>query len=295
MWQAYTQQIFGPMDWARKGREMVKSLVSQALETIGKRWDKSSLTRNGELQHTAAFARFCSKNYGLDRIGGLKPHMVETYVREMQSRGITDGTIANHLSAIRSLAHAVGKANIVARENSAYGIDRHRMNPVAMNHTKVAEIRAVLQDRALQGDRIGMTMHAAASMRDAFGLRAKESLMTCKMLDGRLLVEGAKGGRHRSIEVRTHEQRAAIELVRSTAEALGNSSGRIIPPELNLKQAMNIQRTNWERLGGTKANNAHMHASRHAYAQRRLAEGATPKQVAEELGHGRLDVLTHYS
>ena len=270
------------MDWARKGREMAKSLVAQALETIGKRWDKSSLTRNGELQHTAAFARFCSRTYGLDRIGGLKPHMIETYVSEMQTRGITDGTIANHLSAIRNLAHAIGKANIVARENAAYGIDRHRMNPVAQNSAKVAEIRAVLEDRALQGDRIGMMMHAAADLRDNFGLRAKESLMSCKVLDGKLHVEGAKGGRHRCIEIRTPEQRAAIGLVQRTAVFLGNSSGRIIPPELNLKQAMNIQRTNWERLGGTKANNAHMHASRHAYAQRRLAEGEIGRASCRE-------------
>lgn len=72
------------------------------------------------VQHTAAFAQFCANKYGLDRIGGLKPHMVESYVKNMQERGVNGRSIANHLSAVRTLAHAVGKANIVARENNAY-------------------------------------------------------------------------------------------------------------------------------------------------------------------------------
>ena len=273
---------------------MAKSLVSQALETVGKRWDKASQTRGASLQHTAAFAQFCADKYGLDRISGLKPHMVEAYVHNMQARGVGDGTVANHLTAVRTLAHAIGKANIVARDNKAYGISRIRMKPKLQNNEKVAEIRSVLQERAENGDRAAMMLNAAAALRDTFGLRAKESLMSSKVIDGRLVVEGAKGGRARSLEVRTEEQHQALELVQKTADAVGSKTGRIIPPELDLKQSLNIQRTQWERLGGTKANNSHMHAARHAYAQRRLAEGATKKQVAEELGHGRIEIIGNY-
>ena len=274
---------------------MAKSLVSQALETIGKRWDVASITRNGQLQHTTAFAQFCADTYGLDRISGLKPHMVEAYTQDMQERGVGNGSIANHLTAVRRLAHAIGKANIVARDNKAFTENRVRMNPKLQNNEKVAEIRATLQERAENGDRIAMMMSAAAALRDTFGLRAKESLMTSKVIDGRLKIEGTKNGRARSLEVRTAEQRAALELVQRTADALGSVTGRIIPPEMELKQAMNIQRTRWERLGGTKENNANMHASRPEYAQRRLAEGATRKQIAEELGHGRKEVVGHYA
>jgi len=274
---------------------MGKSLVAQALETIGKRWDKASLTRNGQIQHTKAFAQFCAVKYGLDRIGGLKPHMVEAYVNDMRSRGVQDGAIANHLTAVRSLAQAIGKANIVARDNMAYMVDRHRMNPVLQQTEKVAEIREILHVRAAEGDRIAMMMSAAAALRDTFGLRAKESLMTHKVVNGSLLVEGTKGDRPRSLIIRTPEQQRAVELVRTVAESVGSQTGRIIPPELNLLMALNIQRTQWAQLGGTKDNKAHMHAARHAYAQRRLSEGASRKQVAEELGHGRIEVTGHYS
>lgn len=274
---------------------MAKSLVSQALGTIGKRWDLAQSTRNGQLQHTAAFAQFCADKFGLDRIGGLKPHMVESYVQSMKERGVKDRSIANHLSAVRTLAHAIGKANIVARENNAYISSRSRMNPVIQNNEKVLEIRATLQNRAENGDRTAIMMQAAAALRDTFGLRAEESLMSCKVHENRLIIEGTKNGRPRELEIRTPEQRASVELVHKTAELLGSTTGRIIPPEMNLKQAMNIQRTQWVRLGGTKANKAHMHASRHAYAQRRLAEGATRKQVSLELGHGRIEIIGNYS
>lgn len=274
---------------------MAKSLVTQALETIGKRWDLAQSTRNGQLQHTAAFAKFCASKYGLDRIGGLKPHMVKEYVKSMQERGVKGRSIANHLSAVRTLAHAIGKANIVARENKAYISKCTRMNPIVQNYEKVMEIRTALQERAENGDRTAMMMQAAAALRDTFGLRAEESLMSSKVKENRLSIEGTKGGRPRALEIRTQEQRAAIELLHKTAELLGSTTGRIIPPELNLKQAMNIQRIQWARLGGTKANKAHMHAARHAYAQRRLSEGATRMQVSLELGHGRIEITGNYS
>lgn len=273
---------------------MAKSLVSQALHCIGKNWSKAKLTREASLRHTAAFARFVSQKYGLDKISGLKPHMCESYVRDMEDRGVSPRTICNHLTSVRSLAAAVGKANIVARENKAYGLAQTRMNPKIENHQAVQHIKDALMERAEGGDRVAMMMHAAAELREQFGLRAKESLMTSRVVGGKLRVEGAKGGRFRELEIRTDAQRAAVELAHRTAQALGSQTGKILPPEMTLKEAYDAQRSEWARLGGTTRNNAHMHAARHTYAQQRLSEGASRQKITEELGHGRLDVLGNY-
>ncbi|AJE03597.1 integrase domain-containing protein [Geobacter pickeringii] len=279
---------------------MGKRLERQALERIGKNWSKSSLTKEKLLSNVREFARFCESRYGLQRIDTLKPHMVESYLHSLHERGLAPSTMSGKLSAVREVAKAVGKANIVARDNSAYGVSRQgcRYNPQQANGAKLAEIRATLHTQAEGGDRVALMMRAADALRQQFGLRAKESLLTSKTIgrDGRtyLVVEGAKGGRPRELEVRTVGQQAAVRLVAGTAERLGNANHRLIPPELALKEAYDAQRNTWRALGGTRENGAHMHAERHAYAQARLGETGDRRTVAEELGHGRESVTAHY-
>lgn len=112
------------------------------------------------------------------------------------------------MTAVRLMAQAVGKANIVARENAAYGISRAgtRCNPIQTNSERLPEIRAAITTRAEAGDRVALMMRAADALRQEFGLRAKESLLSSKVIerDGvrYMSVEGAKGGRPREREVR---------------------------------------------------------------------------------------------
>ncbi len=101
-----------------------------------------------------------------------------------------------------------------------------------------------------------------------------------------LAVEGAKGGRSRSLVIKNNVQLRAVQQVELAAKALGSGTGRCIPPEMSLKQAYNAQRTLWAELGGTKANNAHMHASRHKVAQEMFANRYSKGEIMEQLGHG---------
>lgn len=271
-----------------------RSLEVQAMATIGKNWSKSSLTREATIQHTKSFARFVMDKYGLERIDNLKPGHVSAYVHDMQKRGLSAGTMANRLSAIRSLANSIGKQNIVCRNNDEYGIERSRKNPVLANHEKIAEIREKIDAAAKAGDRIAMMVSAAAALREAFGLRQKESLMSHRVEGNRLVVEGAKGGRPRSLEITTNSQLQAIQLADQVSQALGSGTGRIIPPELSLKKAYNAQRNLWSKMGGTKASRSHQHASRHDFAQRSKAAGDSDLQLSIKLGHGRKYVAGHY-
>lgn len=267
-----------------------KSLAVQALERVGKNWSKASLTREALLQHIKGFARFVDKRYGLEKLENLKPGHVSAYVADMQQQGLSPGTMANRLSAVRELAAAIGKANIVFRTNAEYGINRVRNNPVIADREGIEQIKAALAKRAGNGDRVAMMTYAASLLRDAFGLRSKESIMSSWLImhEGKLYlrVEGAKGGRVRDLEVRTPEQLNAAHQIDSVATALGSGTGRIIPPELTLKQAYNAQRSLWRELGGTRLNRTNMHAQRHDRLQRMHQEGASKQEIMKEAGHG---------
>jgi len=260
----------------------------QALATIGKDWSGASETREAHLQATKDFASFAQDKFALESIKNLKPNHVESYVADMKERGLSNGTMCNRMTAVRELAEAIGKRNIVERENSEYGINRGtRQNPVLQNTEKLNEIRATIAERANAGDRVAMMCHAAAELRDAFGLRAKESLMSSKLVAGiqSLIVEGAKGGRERILPPMNERQIQAAVQIALVSKALGSGTGRIIPPKMSLKQAYNAQRTLWRELGGTRENRANMHTSRHAVAQEMHATGTPNGEIMERLGH----------
>lgn len=269
----------------------MKPLSCQALERVGKDWSVGKGTREAKLQTIGRFAEFVQHTFGLERIENLKPKHVQAYAASLHEQGVSARTGANYMAYVRDLCQAVGKGGIVAKDNAAYGFGGvPRQNPLNVNHEKIADIRSQLDEKAASGDRIGMMMSASVAMRDAFGLRQKEALMSIRVTtkDGKqyLLVLGAKGGRSRELEIRTQAQRIALALVAETAKALGNANGRPIPPELNLKNAMKAESAEWHKLDGTRAIKANMHAQRHAYAQRRLTEGANKAKVNRELGHG---------
>ncbi|MBW4057157.1 MAG: site-specific integrase [Proteobacteria bacterium] len=231
----------------------MKPLSVQALERIGKNWGVSSATREARLQHTKDFCKFVSKEFALENVNNLKPNHVQSYVQHMKDAGLDNGTMCNRIAAVRILAEAVGKRNIVATKNEAYGIGRgNRQKPVIANQVEVDRIRTTLAELANNGDRIAMMCHASAGLRDAFGLRSKESLMSSKLVDTltgvALRIEAAKGGRGRDLPVRNDAQLKAVQLVAQVSQVLGSGTGRIILPEMSLEKAYNAQRTLWREL-----------------------------------------------
>jgi site-specific recombinase XerC len=269
---------------------MGKNLVQQALERIGKRWDRGKGTRLKSLGNTKEIARFLEQRYGLEKIENMKPHMVLAYIQDVQDRGLSASALQGKMTAMRELATSIGKQNIVPRENKTVGIERIRINPQNVDQNKLAEIRGALAERAAAGNRVALMMVAAGSLREAFGLRAKESLMTSKVviIDGKehLSVEGAKGGRPRQLPINNETKVNAVKLAQETSKALGSRTGRIIPPEMSLEQAYNAQRNTWRSLGGTRANDANMHGERHLRARQMKQEGAAKKTIMDEIGHG---------
>jgi len=278
----------------------MKSLACQALERVGKNWSIGSGTREAKLQEIVRFATFVEKKFGLERIENLKPGHITAYVNSLHEQGIDPRTGANYMSHVRDLCQAIGKGGIVAKDNAAYGFGGvSRQNPLDVNVDKINEIRSLLEAKAASGDRIALMMSINAEMREAFGLRQKEAMLSTNVVskDGRmyLYVEGAKGGREREIHIRNQQQIDALDRQKAAAKFLGNANERAIPPELSLKEAMKQESSQWHKQGGTRAAKANMHAQRHAYAQKRLAEGASKAEVNRELGHGDHRSLGSYA
>ena len=269
---------------------MGKTLERQALDCIGKDWSKSSATREKLLANVGDFTRFVQDKFGLERIINLKPGHVEAYAQNLQQRGLSASDRANKMTAVRQVADSIGKQNIVARKNKEYGIERVRINPQPVNSEKLDVIRGKLRDKADRGDKIALMMITADMLRKAFGLRAKESLMSKDVTEesGKLflVVEGAKGGRPRSLEVKNDAQLCAVQQVKETSRLVGSGTGRIIPPNMTLKQAYDAQRNEWRTLGGTRAAEANMHGERHSVARELNAAGVPKTEIMRELGHG---------
>jgi len=157
----------------------------------------------------------------------------------MINEGLSSATLSGYATMARSLASAIGKQNIVPRTNIELGFSGagSRYKPQIANMSGQDTVKAELYAR----DRY---LGLAHEMRNAFGLRAKESLLSVKTSVRSehtfLLVRGAKSGRNREVEVRTAYQRKIIGKVREHLKETGGKS--LVPPDKTLKQAYDRQR-----------------------------------------------------
>jgi len=269
---------------------MARNLEFQARQLVGKNYGVAQKTTEKLLSNIKSISTFLEKTFGLQRIGDVKSHMVNSYFENMKASGYSSSTMSSHSNAWRVIAEAVGKRNIVPRANSELGISRiDRYSPKTANTERINDIRQALYDKS---ENLG----SAHDMRVAFGLRSMESIRSSKTenIGGKefLRVEGAKGGRPRLLEINSQEQRDAIQRVQAIAERQHTQG--LIPADKSLKQFYNIQKNTLSNLRATKSNGANMHVLRHSYAQQMSKNGTSDKELAEILGHGREEVVRHY-
>ncbi|WP_319582468.1 site-specific integrase [uncultured Pseudodesulfovibrio sp.] len=262
-------------------------LKYQVAKLLGKNRRAGVLTQQKNAGQIRRFCDLVQMKYGLQNIRNLKTKHILGAVEELKAQELGSSTLASYMSAARRIAEAIGKQNIVPRTNKELGISRagDRLKPVTADMEAIHNLTAQLFEKA---EWLGL----AAEMRIEFGLRAKESLLSVDVCEEGLIVRGSKGGRHRTIPIRNETQRELIERVNAHIQREGKRT--LIPSELTLKQALKKQANTLHRFGATKENNAHAHASRHAYAQRLAESGSSRSNISEELGHGREEVVSHY-
>ena len=236
----------------------------------------------------------------------LKPKHVEALVERWKQQGLAVGTIKNRMSHLRWWAGAINKAPVVARDNAHYGIDNRR---VVTGENKGRQ----LDDQKLAQVR-DPNIRLSLRLQAAFGLRREEALKFSPSYADRgdhlqLKASWCKGGRARSIPLKTVAQRALLDEARRLA-----GRGSLIPDNKTYIQHLRTYERATVRAGLDKN-----HGLRHSYAQTRYREltgWACPasggpsrqslslqqrdidrearQQVSRELGHERLAIVAVY-
>jgi site-specific recombinase XerC len=285
----------------------MRDLNYQLKQLCHRNRDGSFATQADRERMLALFAnQLHQMGYRHMRAGSLKPKHVEALLEAWKEHGLSVATIKNRVAALRWWAEKIGKDNIVARENDAYGIERRRY---LTNEDKGKELAQEKLDQV-------SCPYTRMSLRlqEAFGLRREESIKIRPAWADqgnaiRLKDSWTKGGRYREIPVGSEAQRAALDEAKRLA-----AGGSLIPADRNYRDQLKVFRAQCQRAGINR-----VHGLRHRYAQTRYLQktgwecpargGPTAKQLSPEqrsidqrvrleisleLGHSRVQITATY-
>jgi integrase len=236
----------------------------------------------------------------------LKQKHVQALVDEWLKQNLSPGTIKNRMSCLRWWAEKVNRRAVVAGANDFYGIpDRQFVS----GQSKAKDL-AEEQLGRVKDEHVRMSLR----LQQAFGLRREEALKIQPRWADRgdhlhLKASWTKGGRERTVPIRTQEQRALLERAKQLA-----GLGSLIPGGRQYIEQLRIYERHTANAGLSK-----MHGLRHAYAQQRYLEltgwhsphGGGPSRaqltksqrdtdqqarltISEELGHQREQITAVY-
>ena len=144
----------------------------------------------------------------------LKPKHIESLIKHWFAREHAIGTIKNRMAAIRGWARKVNKQNVVARSNEHYGIPDRRF---VTNESKAKTVTQSQLDK-VRDEHVRMSLE----LQQAFGLRREEAMKFQPSFADRgdhliLKASWTKGGRERTIPIRTEAQRDVLNRARHLA------------------------------------------------------------------------------
>ena len=215
--------------------------------------------RNRERILTLAANELHQMGYRRMQARSLKPKHIEALVKHWQEKNLSIGTIKNRMAALRWWATKVNKLNVIARSNEHYGIPDRRF---VTNESKAKELTENQLNKVKD-----IHVRMSLELQRAFGLRREEAMKFQPSYADqkdhvRLKASWTKGGKPRSIPVRTDAQREVLDRARSLA-----GFGSLIPPHRSYVQQLRVYEGNTTRAGLSS-----MHGLRHAYAQERYEE-----------------------
>jgi len=237
---------------------------------------------------------------------GLKPKHVEGLIARWREEGRSPGTIKNRMAHLRWWAEKVNKANVIKRDNGAYGIERRTF---VTNESKACELNEA-KLAAIPDERLRCSLE----LQKAFGLRREECLKFQPAYADkgeyiRLKDSWTKGGKARVTPIRNDYQREVLDRAHKLA-----GKGSMIPPDKKYVEQLHRYEGMTKRAGLSK-----LHGLRHAYAQARYLEltgrecpacgGKTSRElsneekardfearivISKELGHEREEITAVY-
>jgi len=276
-----------------------KQFVYETKQVLARMRGQGAGTKREHLERAERIGAFMHSQ-GLNGIDNMKLKHVERFMESLADRGLSESTRANYASTLRMIADRIGKGDMIAKSNEkAFGFARtatDRYQPVVRSADERLAAEKFTQRIENHGRTDTRWVALGYRMSQEFGLRRKEAVKSTQVVerDGRqyLVVEGAKGGRPRQVEITTDVQKHLLTEVRQHLKETGGKS--LMPPDLTQKQALQQYSNVVSRAGGTKDVKLHTHANRHQNLQDQAAAGATAKEIADRSGHGREEVAGHY-
>jgi integrase len=262
----------------------------------------------------AGFKRLHELNFRMEAVTSLRGKHIEALARDWEARGLSASTLQNSLSIFRTFAEWIGKAGMVRGIEHYLGSGTTVRSSIAREDKswsgKGVDVTAKIQQVRQKDVRVALQLE----LQLAFGLRAREAMQLRPNLADKgtylCITHGTKGGRDRVEPIRTAEQRALLERAKTFCATLASSTS---DPSRKLAQWKNHYYQVVRSCGITRRDGITGHGLRHQYANERYCEltgadspvrgGATVERdtdhaarevVAEELGHTRVDVTTHY-
>lgn len=262
----------------------------------------------------AGFAELRQQGYRLDTVESLRGKHIETLVMTWNERGLSASTIQNNLSIFRSFADWIGKAGMVQSIKHYVDSETLSRSSIATEDkswsAKGIDVAAKIEQVRDKDARVALQLELQA----AFGLRAREAMQLRPYIADKgtylAITVGTKGGRDRVEPIDIAEKRALLERAKTFAATRSSSTS---DPRMKLHQWKNHYYHVVRACGITRKDGMTSHGLRHQYANDRYktlsgadspvrgggavdreADRAARLIVAEELGHSREGVTTHY-
>ncbi len=227
---------------------------------------------------------------------------VDTLRDKIEAGEIKSSTASSYISALnRIIEYSNEHANTKLETISAKEVGMNRGSIEYQNRVVSEQTHNVFKDfLSDQNDVKAQALQHSIELQREFGLRLRESIQIKQdtireaLKTGTLHLDrqdGTKNSQPRDISIRNEQQ---IEALKSALSFIQEHNLKSLAPTDTLKEqyrfAENIKQ-DFNRISNGKMD---YHGERHFYAQERLSEGATARQVSEELGHHREEIVKYY-
>jgi len=304
-----------PSDWKESLAQVLKA--HNRLQANGTIASFSTQDKRADVLF-AGFKELSAQGYKLDHVKSFrgKHFKVLTKHWEAQARAgqLSASTFQNRISIFRVFANWIGKPGMIestSRYVSPEFASRSSINRQDKSwQAKGVEIAAKIAEVQHKDARVALQLELQA----CFGLRAREALQLRPYLADQgsylAITVGTKGGRERVVPIDTSEKRLLIDRAKTFAASKAASTS---DPKMTLAQAKNHYYYVLRSCGISRKQGITGHGLRHNYANDRyqqLSGNASPVRggtlsnrnedyvarlsVAEELGHSRESITTHY-
>jgi integrase len=262
----------------------------------------------------AGFGRLHKLKFRMEAVTSLRGKHIGALAKDWEARGLSASTLQNNLSIFRTFSEWIGKAGMVRGIEHYLGSGTAARSSIAREDKswsgKGVDVAAKIEQVRQKDVRVGLQLE----LQLAFGLRAREAMQLRPHLADKgtylSITHGTKGGRDRVEPIRTTEQRTLLERAKALCATLSSSTS---DPQRKLSQWKNHYYQVVRSCGITRNDGVTSHGLRHQYAQERYREltgadspvrgrtqidresdHAARQVVAEELGHSRESITSHY-